>query len=98
MPEKSLIHLTLPGYLTPSLNRLLGQHWAILRKEKARAKLALLSALREAHARSSTPTISQAVASLSSTNCATPSSLATTIRKPSKSSSAKKKSEPKPPK
>lgn len=94
-PMAHSVILQLPGYLTPSLNRLLGKHWSTLAKEKLRAKIALLSSLREAHARSSTPTIMLAVASLSSTNCATQSSLPTTIRKRSKSSSGKPKSKPK---
>ncbi len=94
-PMAHSVILQLPGYLTPSLNRLLGKHWSTLAKEKLRAKIALLSSLREAHARSSTPTIMQEAVSLSSTNCATPSSLPTTTRKRSKSSSGKSKSKPK---
>ena len=88
--------LQLPGYLTPSLNRLLGKHWTTLAQEKVRAKLALLSSLREAHARSSTPTILQEAVSHLLTNCATPNSSPTTTRKRSKSSSGKSKLKPKP--
>ena len=81
--------LQLLGYTTPSLNRLLGQHWTLLQKEKKRARLALLSSLRAMPCGSSMPTIMQAVASLSSINSATLTSSKTTTRKPSKSRSAK---------
>jgi hypothetical protein len=95
-PMAVSVTLQLRGYLTPSLNRLLGQHWSLLQKEKVRAKLALLSSLREAHARSSTPTISQEAVSHLLTSCATPNSSLTTTRKRSKSSSGKSKLKPKP--
>ena len=88
-PMEATLTLQLPGYTTPSLNRLLGQHWTILQKEKKRARLALLSSLHAMPAASSMPTIMQAVASLSSTNSATLTSSKTTTRKPSKSRSAK---------
>src|SRR6266446_5210106 len=39
------LRLWLPGYLPPSPNRLLGVHWALVRKERAKARTALLSAL-----------------------------------------------------
>ncbi len=84
-----ILTLQLPGYTTPSLNRLLGQHWTLLQKEKKRARLALLSSLRGMPCDSSMPIIMQAVASLSSTNSATLTSSKTTTRKPSKSRSAK---------
>jgi len=90
-----ILTLGLPGYTTPSLNRLLGQHWTLLQKEKKRARLALLSSLRAMPADSSMPIIMRAVASLSSTNSATLTSSKTTTRKPSKSHSAKSKSKPK---
>jgi hypothetical protein len=95
-PMAHSVILQLPGYLTPSLNRLLGKHWTTLAQEKVRAKIALLSSLREAHARSSTPTIMQEAVSHLLTNCATPSSSLTTTRKLSKSSSGKSKSKRKP--
>ena len=95
-PMAHSLTLQLPGYLTPSLNRLLGKHWSTLAKEKIRAKTALLSSLREAHARSSTPTILQEAANHLLTSCATPNLSLTTTRKRSKSSSAKSKSKPKP--
>ena len=81
--------LQLPGYTTPSLNRLLGQHWTLLQKEKKRARLALLSSLRGMPCDSSMPTILQAVVSHLSINSATLTSSKTTTRKPSKSRSAK---------
>lgn len=84
--------LALLGYLTPSLNRLLGKHWTTLAREKVRAKLALLSSLRDALAVSSTPTIMREAVNHLLTNCATPSSSKTTTRKRSKSSSGKSKS------
>jgi DNA-directed RNA polymerase specialized sigma24 family protein len=89
-----ILTLQLPGYTTPSLNRLLGQHWTLLQKEKKRARLALLSSLHAMPADSSMPIIMRAVASLSSTNSATLTSSKTTTRKPSKSSSGKSKSKP----
>jgi len=89
------LNLWLPGYLTPSLNRLLGQHWTALDKEKTSARLALLFALRDAQSVSSTPTILQEAASLLSTNSATRSLSQTMTREVSKLSFAKKRSRPK---
>jgi len=86
---EATLTLQLPGYTTPSLNRLLGQHWTLLQKEKKRARLALLSSLRGMPCGSSMPIIMQAAASHLLTSCATPNSSKTTTRKPSKSRSAK---------
>lgn len=64
--------LVLHGYLTPSLNRLLGKHWTVLDKEKKKAANALSSALLASQAGRSMPTISQVAASRSSTSSDTP--------------------------
>jgi hypothetical protein len=90
------IILSLPGYLTPSLNRLFGKHWTASHREKQLARAALLSALRATPADSSTPTISQAAANLSSINSDTPPSSRTTTRQASNSNSARRKSPRKP--
>ena len=87
--------LWLPGYLTPSLNRLLGKHWSAIQKEKTSARLALLFALRDAQSVSSMPTILQEAASLLSTNSATRSLSETMTREVSKLSSGKKRLRPK---
>jgi len=84
--------LQLRGYLTPSLNRLLGQHWTTLQKEKVRARRALDSALKENPFAYLMQTTMQAVASRSLTNSATRNSSQTTIQKVSKSSLFKAKS------
>ena len=84
--------LQLRGYLTPSLNRLLGQHWTTLQKEKVRARRALDSALKENPFAYLMQTTSQADASHSSTSCVTRNSSRTTIQKVSKSSLSKAKS------
>ena len=94
MPMAHSLTLQLPGYLTPSLNRLLGQHWTTLQKEKIRARHALESALKENPFAYLMQTTSPEDASLSSTNSATRTSSQTTTRKPSKSSSNKSKSKP----
>ena len=83
------IQLWLPGYVTPSLNDLLGKHYWLLEKEKARARQALLCALVDwarQHSTSTTPSeaqnswlISSAIAALSRE----------TIRKKSRLSSAR---------
>jgi hypothetical protein len=39
------LRLWLPGCLPPSPNRLLGVHWSLVRKERVKARAALLSAL-----------------------------------------------------
>lgn len=41
------LRLHLQGYLTPSLNSILSSHWSKLHKHKQKAKIALLSALKE---------------------------------------------------
>ncbi len=84
--------LQLRGYLTPSLNRLLGQHWTTLQKEKVRARRALDFALKENPFAYLMQTTSQADASHLSTSCATRNSSRTTIQKVSKSSLSKAKS------
>ena len=83
------IQLWLPGYTSPSLNDLLGKHYFVLEKEKARARQALLCALVDAARKLSTSTtpseaqnsllISSAIAALSRE----------TIRKKSRSNSAR---------
>lgn len=88
--------LQLRGYLTPSLNRLLGQHWTTLQKEKVRARRALDSALKENPFAYLMQTTTQEVASRSLTNSATRNSSQTTIQKVSKSSSGKSKSKRRP--
>jgi hypothetical protein len=90
----AMLTLQLLGYLTPSLNRLLGKHWTTLAQEKVRAKLALLSSLRDAPSHSSMPTILQEAANSLSTNSDTPNLSKTTTQKPSKSFSGKSKSKP----
>ncbi len=91
-PMVHSLTLQLRGYLTPSLNRLLGQHWTTLQKEKVRARHALDSALKENPFAYLMQTTSQADASHSLTSCATRNSSKTTTRKPSKSYSGKPKS------
>lgn len=86
------LRIVLTNYLTPSLNQLLGKHWSHLLKEKKKAALALSCALRADRAMSSTWTILQEAANLSSTNSAMPNSSRMMIRKASNSSSSKKKS------
>ena len=93
-PMGATLTLQLPGYLTPSLNRILGCHWSVLKKEKNRARLALLSSLRDAPSHSSMPTILQEAVNSLSTNSDTPISSKMTTPKPSKSSSGKSKSKP----
>jgi len=93
-PMAATLTLQLPGYLTPSLNRLLGQHWTALQKEKVRARRALDSALKENPFAYLMQTTTQEDASRSSTSCATQSSSRTTTRKASKSSLFKPKSKP----
>jgi len=92
IPMVHSLTLQLRGYLTPSLNRLLGQHWTTLQKEKVRARRALDSALKENPFAYLMQTTTQEVASHSSTSCATRNSSRTTIQKVSKSSSGKPKS------
>lgn len=89
--HEQVITIHLPGYLTPSLNRLFGKHWTASHREKQTARSALLSALRAMPAASSMPIISQAVANLSSTNSATPLSSRTTTPKASNSNSSKRR-------
>jgi hypothetical protein len=95
MPEPA-ITLHLPGYLTPSLNRLFGKHWSASHREKQLARAALLSALRATPAASWTPIISQAAAKLLSTKSEKPPSSRTTTRPASNSNSARRKSPKKP--
>ena len=92
IPMVHSLTLQLRGYLTPSLNRLLGQHWTTLQKEKVRARRALDSALKENPFAYLMQTTTQEVASRSLTNSATRNSSRTTIQKVSKSSLSKPKS------
>jgi hypothetical protein len=46
--------LHLHDYLTPSLNTILSSHWSNLHKQKQKAKIALLSALKESAQNSKT--------------------------------------------
>lgn len=50
--------LHLNGYLTPSLNTILSNHWSHLHKHKQKARLALLSSLSELALNSKTSTTS----------------------------------------
>lgn len=86
------LRLELRGYLTPSLNVMLGQHWTRLHKFKSQARAALFSALRAAATNSSTSTTWREAVSRSLTNSVTPDSYRTIRRTKSKSFSAKKKS------
>ncbi len=86
------LRIILPHYLTPSLNQLLGKHWSHLLKEKKKAALALSCALRADRAMSSTWTILQEAANLSSINSGMPNSSRMMIQKASNSNSSKKKS------
>jgi len=52
--------LHLHGYLTPSLNTILSNHWSHLHKHKQKARDALLSSLSELALNSKTSTISSA--------------------------------------
>lgn len=95
IPMAHSLTLQLPGYLTPSLNRLLGQHWTALQKEKVRARRALDSALKENPFAYLMQTTTQEAANRSSISSDTPPSSRTTTRKVSKSSLFKPKSKPK---
>lgn len=86
------LKLWLAEYLTPSLNRLFGQHWTVLNTEKKKARSVLLSALRDAQAGCSMQTILQEAASRLSTKCDMQGSSRTIRQTKSKSPSPKKKS------
>jgi hypothetical protein len=92
IPTAASVTLQLRGYLTPSLNRLLGQHWSAIQKEKVSAKIALLFALRDGQSVCSTPTILQEAANHLLTNSATRNLSQTMTREASKLSSGKSKS------
>ena len=57
------LRLHLHGYLTPSLNTILSSHWSKLHKHKQKAKVALLSALKE-----SAPNSQMSITSLEARN------------------------------
>lgn len=84
--------LWLAGYLTPSLNTLLGQHWTLLNKEKKKARSALYCALFAKLHVSSTRTILQEGVNRLSTKCDMLGSSRTIRRTKSKSSSRSKRS------
>jgi len=81
--ESTTLTLLLPNYLTPSLNTILSSHWSNLHKHKSRAKIALLSALKELPQNSKTLITSWAEQNLSPTNFDTLVSSLTTTPHPS---------------
>ena len=93
--------LLLHDYLTPSLNTILSSHWSNLHKHKKKAKLALISALREPASNSKTLTTLSVEPNLSPINFATLDSFLTTTHQPSmppftkKSAATAKKKTPK---
>lgn len=44
--EGLVLRLVVPGYVPPSQNALRGRHWSVLAREKHRAGLALINAIR----------------------------------------------------
>ena len=84
------VQLWLPGYVTPSLNDLLGKHYFVLEKEKARARQALLCALVDWARQHSTSITPPEVANSLLINSAIAALSRETIRKKSKSSSARR--------
>jgi len=73
------LRLHLHGYLTPSLNTILSSHWTNLNKHKQKARLALLSALKESAPNSKTSITLLAAQNASPINFATLDSFLTTI-------------------
>lgn len=72
------LHLT--GYLTPSLNTILSNHWSHLHKHKQKAKTALLSSLNELALNSKTLTTLSGEQNLSPINFDTLDSFLMTIQ------------------
>jgi hypothetical protein len=82
--------LHLHDYLTPSLNTILSSHWSHLHKHKKKAKLALISALREPAQNSKISITSLAEPNHLPINSDTLASYLTTIPQPSMPHSTKK--------
>src|SRR5215472_679159 len=94
--EKAPLRLWLAGYLTPSLNELLGKNYWILTKQRERARRALLCALVDsARSDSIRTTPSEAQNSLLINSAIAALSRETVLRK-SRSSSARLKPSTKP--
>jgi len=77
------LRLHLHGYLTPSLNSILSSHWTNLHKHKQKARLALISALRESHPNSKISITLLAAQNASPINFATLESFLTMTQLPS---------------